>query len=112
MLQFIRWMTAIAVVGLLGLMLGPFQRIEQESGISDKVAHILAFGIVTVALLVNFRHLSPWTVASLAFALAILVEGGQGLLGRDAELADLFAGSIGIAVVTLLRLWRHPLIRP
>ena len=102
MLKFVRWATIAMVVGLLALMLGPFRQIEQDSGISDKLAHALALGIVTLALLVNFRALSRLSLSGIAFGLAVFVEVAQAGLGRDAELADLLAGGVGIACVMLV----------
>lgn len=98
----------LIIAGLLALMLGPFQRIEQGSGVSDKLAHVVAFGIVAVGLLLNFPRLSRLGVAGFALMLAVLVEVVQSAVGRDAELGDLLAGGIGIAIVTLGWFHRKP----
>jgi VanZ family protein len=102
MLKIVRRATIVMVVGLLVLMLGPFQGIEEGSGVPDKLAHVCAFAVIAVSLLLNFPRLSRVSVAGVTLALAILVEVIQAAVGRDAELADVWAGGLGVAIVILV----------
>lgn len=46
----LRWIALGGVISLLVLMVGPFQGAEQGLGLTDKVAHALAFGMITGAI--------------------------------------------------------------
>lgn len=97
---------AILVVSLT-LMLGPFGAVEAASGVSDKVAHFVAFGLILWSFGVLFRRLPRLAAAALAVALGGAVEVVQGMVGRDADLLDLVADAFGVAVALLLwAIWR------
>lgn len=105
MIRLIRWVALAALLCLLVLMLGPFQGMEREVGLTDKPAHSLAFAVITAALFLNWQRGSRLQIAGAAIAIATCVEVLQAVTGRDAELADVMAGGLGVAVVALC--WRH-----
>ncbi len=91
----------------LTLMLGPFGGAEAASGISDKVAHFVAFGLILWSFGVLFPRLPRLAAAVLAVALGGSVEVVQGMVGRDADILDLVADTFGVAVALLLwAIWR------
>ena len=98
----------ILLVGLITLMIGPFQDVEAASGIWDKAAHFVAFGLILWSFGVLFRRLPRLWAAGLVIALGGAVEVVQGLVGRDASWGDLLADSLGVAAALLLwAIWRR-----
>ncbi len=98
---FLRAMTAIAICVLLVLTMGPFQGLEARFGLSDKVAHVAAFYIVTLlafAIAPRFRRME---LALMVFGLGVAIELGQGIVGRSLSVSDVLANSAGIAAATL-----------
>ena len=87
---------------LIALMLGPFQGLEQRVGMTDVLAHVAGFAIITAAILLNLPRLGRLPAAGLALALGIAVELLQAQLGRSASLSDLAADLVGIALVAAL----------
>lgn len=97
---------AILVVSLT-LMIGPFGNVEAASGVWDKGAHFVVFGLILWSLGVLFRALPRTAAALLALALGGAVEVVQGFVGRDASWGDLLADALGIGVALLLwAAWR------
>ncbi len=90
---------AAAVLILLGLMLGPFGEVEARIG-SDKVGHVIAFAVIAVSLAVLRPRWSLPVVAAAALAIGVAVEIIQGQTGRDADLFDVLADMVGIALAT------------
>lgn len=92
---------AALVVGLLVIMVGPFQGVERILGLNDSVAHAIAF--YGLSLMV-FAVAPTWRRNDLAvavFGIGVLVELAQGLMGRSASVLDLCANSVGIAAAVL-----------
>jgi len=102
MTQFVRRGALVALACLLILMLGPFQGAERNFDLSDKSAHALAFAIITSALFLNWLKRSRLQIAGASLAIAVLVEMVQAMTGRDAELGDVLADSVGIAIIVVL----------
>ena len=102
-------LTAVAILFVsLTLMIGPFGRAEAGSGVWDKAAHFVIFGLILWSFGVLFRRLPRLMAAALAVALGGAVEVVQGLVGRDASWGDLLADTLGIAVALLLwAVWRR-----
>jgi len=107
-MSFLMRLAAIAVLAVsLTLMLGPFGGVEAASGVSDKVAHFVVFGLILWSFGVLFPRLPRLAAAVLAVALGGAVEVAQGLVGRDADVLDLVADAFGVAVALLLWvIWR------
>ncbi len=91
-----------AILTLLVLMLGPFGGLEKSTGVSDKVGHVVAFGVITGSLAVLRPRWSLPLNAGAALAIGVGVEILQGLTGRDADIADVFADMAGIALATFV----------
>ena len=102
MTKFVRWGALAALGCLLILMLGPFQGAERSFDLSDKSAHALAFAVITSALFLNWLKASRLQVVGASFAIAVLVEVVQAMTGRDAEVGDVLADSVGIIIVAVL----------
>ena len=85
----------------LTLMIGPFGGVEAASGVWDKGAHFVVFGLILWSFGVLFRRLPRLMAAVLAIALGGAVEVVQGMVGRDASWGDLLADSLGIATAHL-----------
>lgn len=102
-------LTAVAILSVsLTLMIGPFGGVEAGSGIWDKAAHFVVFGLILWSFGVLFRRLPRLLAAVLAVVLGAAVEVVQGLVGRDASWGDLLADALGIAVALLLwAIWRR-----
>ncbi|MGE5500568.1 MAG: VanZ family protein [Ignavibacteriales bacterium] len=87
-----------ACVGVLALALMPLQTIP-EVGVSDKIEHTLAFAVLAVLGTWSFPGRTGRVAAGL-IGFGILIEILQGTLplGRDAEVLDVAADSIGVAL--------------
>lgn len=94
--------TTLGALALIGLMLGPFQGMEQRVGMTDVLAHAVGFVIITAAILLNLPRLGRLPAAGLALALGGGIELLQAGLGRSASLPDLAADLVGIALVAVL----------
>ena len=102
-------LTAVAILIVsLTLMIGPFGGAEAASGVWDKGAHFVVFGLILWSFGVLFRRLPRLMAAVLALALGGAVEIVQGPVGRDASWGDLLADGLGIATALLLwAMWRR-----
>ncbi|GAA0194989.1 VanZ family protein [Brevundimonas nasdae] len=103
MMFILRCAAGLALAGLFVAMLGPFQGAEENLGLDDKSAHVIGFFIITACLTLLFPKLGLWRTAFVAIALGAGVEVVQGLTGRSANLYDLLADSIGVALASLTR---------
>lgn len=93
-----------AVAVLLWLTLSPSDDLPSVS-LWDKAEHAIAWAVLTgLGLLLSPRR--PRAIAGFAIAFGALVEVLQGLLpvGRDADIRDLLADSVGVAAVILVYL--------
>lgn len=86
---------------LTALLLGPFQGLERHLGLSDTVAHAIAFYAVTVGLFAIAPHHRRTDLALAALAFGVLIELGQGLTGRSLSLQDLAWDTVGISAALL-----------
>ena len=102
-------LTAVAILLVsLTLMIGPFGAAEASSGVWDKGAHFVVFGLILWSFGVLFRRLQRLWAAILAVALGGAVEIVQGLVGRDASWGDLLADALGVAAaLALWAIWRR-----
>lgn len=93
---------------LIALMVGPFGELEGRTGIWDKGAHAVAFGVILLCLGALFSRIPRLALALGAVAIGGLVEVIQGLTGRDASAGDLLADALGATVVFVIWAgWRH-----
>ena len=84
------------------LMLGPYQGLEHVFGLSDKVAHALAFGALLAVSFLAFPRMRRNDLAIAAVMLGASVEVAQMFTSdRSASSSDLFADSLGVGVIYL-----------
>ncbi len=93
----VRIAVAINFVGLLVLLLGPFQGLEQHLGLSDKSAHAIAFYVLSLALFASLPRLRRTDLAFGLLAFAAATEIAQTLTGRSGSFADFAADAVGVA---------------
>jgi VanZ family protein len=86
---------------LTALLLGPFQGLERHLGLSDTVAHAMAFYAVTVGLFAIAPHHRRTDLALAALAFGVVIELAQGLTGRSLSLLDLAWDAVGISAALL-----------
>lgn len=96
-----RLLFGLAACGLLVLMLGPFQGLEQVFGLNDKAAHLIAFYGLAVALFAIAPNRRRGDLALFLVAAALGVELLQGLTGRSVSITDFLAGSAGVGAAWL-----------
>ena len=92
---------AISGFGLMVLMLGPFQGLEEAFGLSDKAAHAVAFFAATTGLFLIAPGWRRGDIALYAIGFGVLVELMQGLTGRSMSATDVMADGVGIAVALI-----------
>ncbi len=108
-----RVLAILAILIPLILMIGPFGAAEASTGISDKIGHIIAFGVIAGALAVLTPRWTLGRIALAALAIGVGVEIVQGIVGRDADVMDVAADIVGISLACLAL--AHPpstLLRP
>lgn len=103
---FVRTTVAVAAVVMLIAMLGPFQSLEGGIGISDKLAHALAFMVISAAMLIHMPRAPRFLILLFALVLGIAIEIIQGATGRDADALDVLADMAG-AVACQLLWWKR-----
>ena len=101
-MRLLKLMAVAAILTLLVLMLGPFGGLERSTGVSDKIGHIIAFAVIAGSLAILRPRWNLPVIACAAFAVGVGVEIIQGLTGRDADVADVFADMAGIALATFV----------
>lgn len=85
----------VAVIAIL--MLGPFQGLEESFGLSDKAAHALAFYATTLGLFLAAPRMRRMDLALGVIGFGLVMEGLQGVAGRDVSLWDFVADAGGVA---------------
>lgn len=74
-----------------------------DTGMSDKLGHALAYGLLTFWFAGAYRQTPLVFVAAASFCLGLGLEGVQSLTAtRAPEFADLFANLCGIVAAALL----------
>ena len=86
---------------LTGALLGPFQGAERYIGLSDIAAHVLAFYVLTIALLSVAPRSRREDLALIIVVFAIATEVLQSLTGRSMSLGD-FAADMGGLIAAML----------
>lgn len=91
---------AAGTVAVTILSLLPYDVLRPETGLSDKLEHLLAYGVLAVTGAIGFpSNRGQVRVAVGLIGLACLLEVGQGWVpGRTASLADAAAGALGVAI--------------
>jgi hypothetical protein len=88
-------------IGLAGLMLGPFQGLEQAFGLSDTAAHAIAFFAAATGLFLVAPGWRRGDIAIGAVAFGVVIELLQGLTGRSMSITDVMADVLGVGVALI-----------
>lgn len=75
--------------------------------LADKLAHALAFLAICLPVATVVPQRTGW-IAAVALTYGALIEVIQPSFGRSAELWDLVADAVGIALAIALGRWLHP----
>ena len=107
MRPFLRFVGAVVLLVLMGLLLLPGGTIDSEPLIWDKAAHFIALGLILWSFGVLFRRLPRTWAALLAIAHGAAVEVAQRYIGRDPSWGDLLADALGVGTALLIwGVWR------
>jgi VanZ family protein len=90
--------SVVAVFGLVlaVLLLGPDTHLEDQLGISDKVAHAGAFYALTLGLFGCFPYIRRTDLGLFVILIGASTEVVQAFVGRDGNFPDFAADSMGI----------------
>lgn len=97
-------LTVLAIVASLV----PIQQLPKPPGVNDKMEHFAAYALLALWFAGIYPRSRYAVIAVGLFVLGIAIEWAQGAmhLGRQADLRDVVANSVGIAAgLTLALLW-------
>jgi VanZ family protein len=100
-LLFVRIGLCLVLTGVTVVALGPFQGAEESFGLTDKEAHFATFYGLTFMALAAMPRIRKWDVAVAALAFGGLIEILQTMTGRDGDILDWLADTIGIAMAVV-----------
>lgn len=86
----------------------PAQALPKPPGINDKMEHMAAYALLSLWFAGIYPRSRYAIIAAGLFVLGIVIEWAQGAmhLGRQADVRDVIANSVGIAAgLTLALLW-------
>jgi VanZ family protein len=88
----------LLIVGAFIANLVPQHELPKLGGISDKLEHIVGYGVLALWFAGIYPRTRYPAIGVALLAMGILIEGLQGAmhLGRQADLRDVYANSIGI----------------
>ena len=97
------WLVSTVVIALaIGfLTLTPAHHVPRGDFLWDKLAHLIAFLVLVLPTAALWPRVTAW-VGALAVVYAGAIEVIQPYAGRSAELGDLIADGIGIALGIIL----------
>ncbi|MBW8882484.1 MAG: VanZ family protein [Asticcacaulis sp.] len=101
MVWMIRCCLAVLAITVGVLVFGPFSGAEEQFGLTDKEAHAAAFFALTIAALMGLPRLRKWDVALIIVTLGALVEVVQTIVGRDGNVPDWLADTLGVALAVV-----------
>lgn len=94
----LRLLAVAGTVGLVILLLGPYQGLELRFGMTDKPAHAIAAFFFTQALFMVAPGWRRLDLALIVLLLGALVEVAQGATGRSMSISDFAADGLGVSV--------------
>lgn len=103
----------LAAVGLVVVLLGPFQGLERNFGLTDEVGHGFAFYAFTIGLFVVLPRFRRMDLALAALALAALSEVAQSITGRTGSFSDFTSDALGILCAVspaIAERWRYAVV--
>lgn len=104
-----RGVLVVGVLAVVALTLGPFAGAEEIFGMSDKVAHAVAFGALLTIAFFAFPFRRRFDMMLIALAIGAAVEIAQTYVARSSSLADWVADAVGIYAVyavSMIERWR------
>lgn len=99
----------VGVLAVVALTLGPFAGSEEIFGMSDKVAHAVAFGGLLMISFFAFPFRRRFDMMLIALAIGAAVEIAQTYVARSSSLSDWVADAVGIYAVyaiSMIERWR------
>lgn len=99
----------LGVLAVVALTLGPFAGAEEILGMSDKVAHAVAFGALLMIAFFAFPFRRRFDMMLIALAVGAAVEIAQTYVARSSSLADWVADAVGVYAVyavSMIERWR------
>ena len=100
----------LLVAGAVIASLVPVQELPTMGGISDKTEHIIGYAVLAVWFAGIYPRARYPAIGIALLVMGIVIEGLQGAmhLGRQADLRDVYANTIGIVTGLVLGLaWLH-----
>jgi VanZ family protein len=100
----------ILIVGAIVASLVPAHELPKLGGISDKTEHIVGYAVLSLWFAGIYPRTRYPMIGVGLLVMGIVIEGLQGAmhLGRQADLTDVYANTIGIVAGLLLALlWLH-----
>jgi VanZ family protein len=96
----------ILIVGAIIASLVPAHELPKLGGISDKTEHIVGYAVLALWFAGIYPRTRYPMIGVALLVMGIVIEGLQGAmhLGRQADLTDVYANTIGIVVGLLLAL--------
>lgn len=105
----LRWKTFWLLAGIAGTLVGLYLALRPPGGglgwfdVSDKIEHGVSYVAMGLWFGALYEQRLQWRVAAALFAFGVVVEflqWGMGM-GRDADVADVAANTVGILVALL-----------
>ena len=99
----------LGVLAVVASTLGPFAGAEEILGMSDKVAHAVAFGALLMVAFFAFPFRRRFDMMLIALAIGAGVEIAQTYVARTSSLSDWAADAVGIYAVyavSMIERWR------
>jgi VanZ family protein len=96
----------VLVVGAIIASLVPSDRLPTLGGISDKAEHIVGYAVLALYFAGMYPRARYPAIGVALLVMGIVIEGLQGAmqLGRQADLVDVYANTIGIVCGLVLAL--------
>ncbi|OYW82431.1 MAG: hypothetical protein B7Z26_03260 [Asticcacaulis sp. 32-58-5] len=97
----LRGLVLIVSIWLFVFLLGPYQTLPFELGMSDKEAHVLTFYCFASLLLLSTNTTRRGSVLLFCITISAVAEVLQTSTGRDGNVADFLASSLGSTMAVL-----------
>ena len=100
----------LLIIGAIIANLMPAHDLPSLGGISDKTEHIVGYGVLALWFAGIYPRTRYPMIGVALLAMGIVIEGLQGAMGwgRQADLTDVYANTIGIVCGLVLALvWLH-----
>lgn len=99
----VRLASVSVCAALVAALLWPSIPAEDSVGGVDKIAHVLIFFVMATGLSGALPGAGRWRVAAFSLAMAAITEVAQHWTGRDPDILDFAANSVGVVLFFLLQ---------